>query len=91
MHLVAFSPPTITLRLSAKAPKNLPQHLQDLLKIKKGQVWTIAISDEIGHPTLHEKGQHALEERRHTLLQAPLIKTLMEAFPGTALKEFQDN
>jgi DNA polymerase-3 subunit gamma/tau len=91
VHLVSFTPPTLTLRLSTKAPKNLPQQLQDLLKIKKEQAWTIAISEEIGHLTLHEKAQQALEERRVTILQAPLIKTLMEEFPGATLVEFKDN
>lgn len=91
VHLVAFTPPTLTLRLSKKAPKNLPQQLFDLLKMKTEQVWTIAISEEIGHPTLHEKAQQALEERRKVILEAPLVTALIEAFPGTTLVEFKDS
>jgi hypothetical protein len=84
-HLVSFHPLCLTLRLSHKAPKELPQHLAALLKKKKNQIWTIAISDEMGQPTLHEKEQAIREDRRNTVLQAPLVKMVMEAFPGTAL------
>jgi len=90
VHLVEFAPPTLTLRLTEKAPKNLPQQLQDLLKKIKDEVWTIAISQEIGHPTLREKEQKAQEERRLAILQDPLVKTVMEAFPGTTLVEIED-
>ncbi len=87
VHLVGFSPPALTLRLSQKAPKSLPQQLQELLKKKRGETWMIAISEEIGHPTLHEKEQAAHEERRDAILQDPLVKTLRETFPGTTLVE----
>lgn len=90
VHLIQFSPPTLTLRLSEKAPKTLPKQLQDLIKTKLGKQWTIAISDEIGQPTLHEKAQLALEDRRQKILQAPLVKVLMEAFPGTTLIQRED-
>lgn len=85
VHLVDFSPPTVTLRLSAKAPSNLPQQLNTLLKKERGELWMIAISDEIGHPTLHEKAQQVQENHRQAILQDPLVKGLMETFPGTTL------
>ena len=85
VHLVNFAPLTLTLRLSPKAPANLPQQLGALLKKERGELWTIAISDEIGHPTLHEKAQQAQEDHRQAILQNPLVKGLMEIFPGTTL------
>ncbi|MBP6951254.1 MAG: hypothetical protein KA112_01325 [Alphaproteobacteria bacterium] len=90
VHLVDFAPPTVTLRLTQKAPKTLPHQLQDLLKNKKDEVWTIAISDEIGHPTLYEKAQQALKERRQSILQDPLVQMMMQTFPGTSLVEIED-
>lgn len=63
----------------------------ELLKMKMEQVWEIAISEEIGHLTLHEKAQQVLEERRKAILEAPLVTTLMEAFPGATLVEIQDS
>ncbi len=90
VHLVSFSPPHLTFRLSQKAPQNLPQQLQSLLKKKTGETWMIAISDEIGHPTLHEKVESLQEERRNTILQTPLVKMLVEAFPGTTLVQIED-
>lgn len=85
VHLVTLAPFTLTLRLSQKAPKNLPQQLETLLKKNKNEVWTIAISEEIGHPTLHEKAQLVLEEQRQSILETPLVKQVMETFPGTTL------
>ncbi len=89
-HLVHFAPPLLTLRLSEKAPQTLPQKLQDLLKKNRNEAWTIAISEEIGHPTLHEKTQKILDERRQAILQTPLVKMVMETFPGTTLIESKD-
>jgi hypothetical protein len=90
VHLVAFSPFQLTLRLSQKAPRELPRQLEALLKKQRGEAWTIAISDEIGHLTLHEKSQKASEERQAEILKAPLVKILMDAFPGTELIHVED-
>lgn len=90
VHLVEFSPPHLVIRLSKAAPKDLPQQLQSFLKKTREEVWTIAISDEIGHPTLHEKNEHAQKERQNAILQAPLVKMLREAFPGTSLVKIDD-
>lgn len=91
VHLVEFAPPCLKLRLTEKAPQNLPKQLEDLLKKVKGEDWTIAISGEIGQPTLHEKEQKTLEDRRQMILQTPLVKTLIETFPGTTLTHIEDN
>jgi len=85
VHLVAFSPLSLTLRLSERAPRDLPHRLQTLLRKERGEEWKIAISDEIGHPTLHEKKQKSLEDHRQAVLQAPLVKTFQEVFPDATL------
>lgn len=90
VHLVSFASPLVTLRLSNKAPKNLAQQLELLLKKKKNEMWTIAISDEIGHPTLHEKEEEAHRTRKNAILQEPLVKMMIEAFPGTTLIDSHD-
>lgn len=89
-HLIDFSPLTLTVRLLPEAPKDLPRQLEVLLKNKRGEAWTIAISDEIGHPTLHEKEQKLIEDRKQALLRAPLVKLLMDNFPGTTLIHNED-
>jgi len=90
VHLVEFSPPRLTFRLSSKAPKNLPHLLESLLNKKREEVWTIAISEEMGHPTLYEDEQKAIEEHRNTILTTPLVKLLVDAFPGTTLVQIED-
>jgi DNA polymerase-3 subunit gamma/tau len=90
VHFVDFKPFHLTIRLSQKAPKDLPLQLQNLLKKKRDEAWTIAISDEIGHSTLHEQEQKAREERREAILADPLVKSLMETFPETTLLEIKD-
>lgn len=91
VHLVEFAPPYLKLRLTERAPKSLPKQLEDLLKKLRDEDWTIAISAEIGQPSLHEKEQQALEERRQRILQTPLVKALIETFPGTTLTHIEDN
>ena len=90
VYLVEFSPLRMTLRLSERAPKDLPRKLTVLLEKKRGESWTIAISDEIGQPTLHEARQKEIEERQSEILEAPLVKLLLEAFPGTTLVQIED-
>jgi DNA polymerase-3 subunit gamma/tau len=91
VHPVHFSPPHVTLRLSEKAPRDLSSQLQELVQKKTGDAWTIAISDEIGQPTLCETKQKAREEKQNEILQAPLVKLLIEAFPGTTLVQLEDS
>lgn len=45
----------------------------------------IAISDEIGQPSLYEKEKRIHEDRQNAILQEPLVKMIIEAFPGTTL------
>lgn len=90
VHLVTFSPPLLSLRLSQNFPKELLQHLQALLKKKTGEDWTIAISDKIGQPTLHEREQQVQEEQQNAIKETPVVKLLLEAFPGTTLVQMKD-
>ncbi len=90
VHLVAFESFQLTLKLLPKAPQNLPQQLQELLKKQRNEEWTIAISDEIGQPTLYEKAQSAREARRQRMLETPLVKQVMDTFPGTTLAKIEE-
>ena len=85
VHLISFAPPVLTLRLAADAPPELPHQLSALLRNKTGAPWTVAISQEMGQTTLHEKAEEASEARRAVLLNAPVVKALMTAFPGSTL------
>ncbi|MBP9692804.1 MAG: hypothetical protein KBD90_05710 [Alphaproteobacteria bacterium] len=89
-HLVEFAPPLLDLRLSKNFPQELLQHLQTLLKKKTGEDWTIAISDKIGQPTLHEREQQVQEEQQNAIKETPVVKLLLEAFPGTTLVQMKD-
>jgi len=68
----------------------LPQKLEVLLKKKREEDWTIAISDEIGQLTLHEQAQSVLENRRNAILETPVVKLLTEAIPGTTLVHIEE-
>jgi DNA polymerase-3 subunit gamma/tau len=89
-HLVTFAPPLLELRLSQNFPKELLQHFQTLLKKKTREDWTIAISDKIGQPTLHEQAQQVQEEHQNAIKETPVVKLLLEAFPGTTLVQMKD-
>lgn len=73
------------MRLSEGAPADLVERLGAFLRQKTGAPWTIAISHEIGHTTLHQKAEERLGAQREALLRTPLIKTLMDAFPDATL------
>ncbi|HXT78991.1 MAG TPA: DNA polymerase III subunit gamma/tau [Acetobacteraceae bacterium] len=89
-HLVRFAPPVIELRPKADAPRDLAAKLAALLSDATGTRWTIAISTAEGEPTLAEQGNAADSARRSAAADHPLVRAIMEAFPGARIDTVHD-
>ncbi|MBM3568611.1 MAG: DNA polymerase III subunit gamma/tau [Alphaproteobacteria bacterium] len=83
VHLVAFEPGKIELRLADRAPADLPGRLMTRLQDWTGQRWTVVISDEDGQPTLAD----AEMSHKAGALTHPLVLSLLEHFPDAQLRE----
>ncbi len=91
VHLVRFAPPVIELRPEPDAPRDLASRLAALLLEVTGTRWTIALSREAGEPTLANQGQAADTARRDEAALHPLVRAILDAFPGAKIASVTDS
>src|SRR6185436_570092 len=90
VHLVRFAPPVIELRVQPEAPKDLASRLGSFLAEATGTRWTIALSTAEGEPTVAEQGNAADAARRTAAADHPLVRAIMDAFPGARIDTVHD-
>ena len=90
VHLVRFAPPVIELRVEADTPRDFSAKLGALLQRLTETRWTIALSTETGEPTLAELGSAADHARRGEAESHPLVRAILEAFPGAKIQAVLD-
>ena len=90
VHVVRFAPPVIEWRTEPDAPRDLAARLRDILKSATGVVWQVAYSNEPGEPTLAAQGMAADTARRNVAADHPLVRAILEAFPGARLESVHD-
>jgi DNA polymerase-3 subunit gamma/tau len=90
VHLVRFAPPVIELRPQPDAPRDLASRLGALLLAATGTRWTIALSAAPGEPTLAEQGSEADRGRRAAAADHPLVRAILENFPGARIEAVRD-
>ncbi len=91
VHLVRFAPPVIELRPEPDAPRDLSSRLAALLSEATGTRWTIAVSKEAGEPTIAVQGDAADKQRRNAVADHPLVRAILEAFPGARIEAVHDD
>ena len=91
VHLVKFQPGVIELRPEPVAPRDLASRLAALLLAETGKRWTIALSAAPGEATLGEQEQSANAQRRHAAAEHPLVRAILEAFPGAKVAAVRDS
>jgi DNA polymerase-3 subunit gamma/tau len=90
VHLVRFAPPVIELRPQPDTPRDLASKLAALLSEATGTRWTIALSAAMGEPTLAEQGNAADAARRTNAADHPLVRAILETFPGARIETVHD-
>ncbi|MBN8905534.1 MAG: DNA polymerase III subunit gamma/tau, partial [Rhodospirillales bacterium] len=90
VHVVRFAPPVIELRPEADAPRDLAPKLGALLTEATGQRWTIALSTAAGEPTLAAQGSAADAQRRQDAADHPLVRAILDTFPGARIETVHD-
>jgi DNA polymerase III subunit gamma/tau len=89
VHLVAFEPGRIEVRLGEDAPGDLPQRLSRLLVEATGGRWLVTVSHEAGELTLHEQRRQAESARLGEAARHPLVRAVLETFPGAAVERIR--
>ncbi|MFL5286189.1 MAG: DNA polymerase III subunit gamma/tau [Rhodopila sp.] len=89
-HLVRFAPPVIELRPEPDAPRDMAPKLAALLTGVTGTRWTIALSAAAGEATIAEQGNAADMARRTAAADHPLVRAILDAFPGARIETVHD-
>jgi DNA polymerase-3 subunit gamma/tau len=90
VHLVQFEVGRIELRLAEDAPADLPHRLNRLLGEGTASRWIITLSHEMGEPTLQEQQQAAKLAQLDEVRAHPLVRSIMEAFPGAVVERLRE-
>ena len=91
VHLVRFAPGVIELRPQHSAPRDLAASLGRRLLEVTGARWTIALSQRPGEPTLAEQALQAETARRDAASEHPLVRAILDAFPGATIARVTDS
>ncbi len=90
MHLVGLEPGRLEFRPGARAPKSLAADLGQKLKDWTGARWVVSVAREGGEPTLAEQKKAARAARHERVLQEPLVRAVMDRFPGAEIVAVRD-
>jgi DNA polymerase-3 subunit gamma/tau len=91
-RLVDYSPPQLLIQ-PAKA-RDSKVVAETLAKLRQGlstlfqEKWRVELSDGEAQPTIGEQEKAAEEALRQSVLETPLVKAALEAFPGAELARY---
>jgi DNA polymerase III subunit gamma/tau len=91
VHLIRFAPGVIELRPEPDCPRDLAPRLAAMLLEATGTRWTIALSTAPGEATIDAQGQAADAARRHAAADHPLVRAILDAFPGAVIGSVHDH
>ena len=83
VRLVRFEPGRIEFNPGPDAPRDLAGRLGRLLQDFTGRRWVVMVSDQDGAPSLFEQTQASV-------LSDPLVRAVMDAFPGATIGRVRD-
>ncbi|HLL32116.1 MAG TPA: DNA polymerase III subunit gamma/tau, partial [Allosphingosinicella sp.] len=92
-RLVDYGPPSLLLQQTGNVREvrdieAFIRTLRDATDAIFGQKWQVALSDGPAQPTLREQEQAAEAELKRKVLETPLVKAALEAFPGAELARY---
>ncbi len=88
---VSFEPGRIEIDLTANAPQNISHDLSRRLLEWTGQRWMVGIAAGKGGQTLKEASKTQREELFRVVQEDPLVKAILEHFPGAEITEVVEN
>ncbi len=91
VRLVRFEEGSIEFALAPGASAALAQTLMRKLQDWTGMRWMVAISSAEGAPTLREQAETREQERRIGVQADPLVRSVLERFPGAEIVAVRSN
>lgn len=90
VHLVRFEPGRLEIRPEQAAPPDLANRVGAMLGEWTGARWVVSVSAAEGAPTLREDDQKADAEARAEAAAHPLVRQVLDAFPGASIESVRD-
>ncbi len=87
-RIVGYAPPEITLSGSRPISADTLAELNTLLKTVTRTAWKVSIVDVPGAPTLREAQDAADDAVRQAILESPIMKAAVAAFPDAKLESW---
>ena len=87
VRLVNFEQGRIEFSPGPQAPQDLAQSLSAFLKKHSNQRWMVSVSAEQGANTISKQRETELDNLRAEVSKEPLVKAVLEMFPGATLDE----
>ncbi len=89
VHLVAFEPGKIGIRLTENAAPNLADRLRKFLNDQTGRNWSVLITQESGEQTLRQQEDAEKRARRAEVAKHPMMQAMQDVFPGAELEDIR--
>jgi DNA polymerase-3 subunit gamma/tau len=80
----------LEFRPSSRAPRTLAGDLQQKLRDWTGLRWSVSVTSEGGAPTLAEQKKNAKAARIESVMQAPMVRAVLDRFPGAEIVAVRD-
>ena len=87
-RVVRYAPPDLILSAQRVLPAELPAQLAARLFDLTATRWKVTTEDAEGAPTLVEQEKAARETERLAILETPMVRAALEAFPGAELESW---
>ena len=85
--LVRYAPPQLDYRPTPQLPSDFSARLLPALRELTGVAWQVAQADGPAEPTLLEQEQRRAADARARILETPVVKAAMAAFPDAELDD----
>jgi DNA polymerase-3 subunit gamma/tau len=90
IHLVRLEPGRLEFRPGPRAPRTLAGDLQQKLRDWTGARWSVSVTSEGGAPTLAEQKKSTKAARIESVMQAPMVRAVLDRFPGAEIVAVRD-
>jgi DNA polymerase-3 subunit gamma/tau len=90
MRLVEYAPPLLAYQLAGPVAPGFVEELRDALLQVTGTRWEVERRDGEAQPSLLEIEQAKKAEQKRVVLESPMVKAALAAFPEAQLVENED-
>ena len=90
VRLVRFEDGRIEFSLAPTGSPELAQKLMRTLADWTDRRWMVAVSTAEGQPSIREQAEAKRREREHGVAQHPLVRSVLDRFPGAAIVAVRD-